>query len=193
MNHPHHRFATHDLKSFYQAQLFELNNSGKMFGICLRYAKDYTAAEDILQESFIKIFNKISQFSFEGSFEGWVRRIVVNTAIDKLRKQSLLYVLTDDYSKYDTINYDDVTSSISAQDLIKLVQELSPQYRLVFNMFAIEGYPHSEIAEILGISEGTSKSNLSRARQILQEKVRTKYYFENSTKEETRCLEIKKK
>jgi RNA polymerase sigma factor (sigma-70 family) len=174
----------------FQEKLYKIF-SKKMFGVCLRYAKDYTAAEDILQDSFIKVFNKISQFKFDGSFEGWMRRIVVNTAIDRLRKQTLLYALTDDYTKLDDYSYDDIVSEISAQDLLKLVQELSPQYRLVFNLFAIEGFSHDEIGNMLGISEGTSKSNLSRARQILQEKVRKNYYLYDSRKEAAKCIEIK--
>ena len=179
-------------KHAFQEKLYKLF-SGKMFGVCLHYSKDYTAAEGILQESFVKIFAKISQFNFDGSFEGWIRRIVVNTAIDKLRKQSLLYVLTDDYSKVDNFGNDDITSDISAQDLIKIIQELSPQYRLVFNMYAIEGYSHTEIGQMLGISEGTSKSNLSRAWHVLQEKVRSMYYLYDTKKGGSVCLEKKTK
>ncbi|MCK4661610.1 MAG: sigma-70 family RNA polymerase sigma factor [Bacteroidales bacterium] len=152
-----------------------------MFGICLRYSKDYTEAEDTLQEGFIKVFENISSFKFKGSFEGWLRRIMVNTALEKYRKQNVLYPVSDIFEYAEDIGYDDITSDISAGDLLKLITELSPQYRVVFNLYAIEGYSHNEISKKLGISTGTSKSNLSRARQILQEKVK-KLYMLNSGK-----------
>jgi RNA polymerase sigma-70 factor (ECF subfamily) len=146
-----------------------------MFGVCLQYAKDYTEAEDILQDGFIKVFTKISQFNDQGSFEGWVRRIMVNCALERYRKQNLLYSVSD-ITDYDhKMAYDDVMGEISSKDLLKLVQELTPQYKTVFNLYAIEGYSHQEIAEQLNISVGTSKSNLSRARVILQDKVEALY------------------
>ncbi len=143
----------------------------KMFGVSLIYTKDYSAAEDVVQEGFIKIFKNIKQYRFKGSFEGWVRRIIVNTALEKFRKASHLFASGnfDDYAE--TLSYDDVISQISAKELMNIIQELTPQYRVVFSLFAIEGYSHKEIAEELNISQGTSKSNLSRARKILQEKV----------------------
>ena len=158
----------------YQEMLYK-QLSGKMFAVCLRYAKDYTEAEDILQEGFIKVFEKINQFKFKGSFEGWVRRIIVNTALDKYRKQNILQTV-DDISKYsEDFNYDDVISKITSKDLLKFIHELTPKYKVVFISYAIEGYSHKEISDMLGISVGTSKSNLSRARQILQDKI-NKYY-----------------
>ncbi|MBE9467445.1 MAG: sigma-70 family RNA polymerase sigma factor [Bacteroidetes bacterium] len=158
----------------YQELLYK-QFSGKMFAVCLRYAKDYTEAEDVLQEGFIKVFEKINQFKFKGSFEGWMRRVIVNTALDKYRKQNLLHTV-DDMNEYsENFNYDEVISNITSKDILKLIQELSPKYKMVFVSYAIEGYSHKEISEMLGISIGTSKSNLSRARHILQIKI-NKYF-----------------
>jgi len=155
-----------DQKFLYQAL------AKKMYAVCLRYARDYTEAEDMLQDGFMKVFEHVNSFKFQGSFEGWVRRIMVNTALEKLRKQNILYPVTDVVEYENDSGYDDVFDTVSSKDLIRLIQELSPKYRIVFNLYAIEGYSHQEIGEKLGISEGTSKSNLSRARQILQEKLR---------------------
>jgi RNA polymerase sigma factor (sigma-70 family) len=144
----------------------------KMYGVCLRYAGNAEEAEDILQEGFIKVFNKIGSFRSEGSFEGWIRRIFVNTAIEHFRKKIYLQPLTE-YEE-DTVEgkYLTVLDSLAEKDIIQLVQQLSPGYRTVFNMYVIEGYTHKQIAEVLGISEGTSKSQLSRAKLILQDLVR---------------------
>ncbi|NJK84926.1 MAG: RNA polymerase sigma factor [Bacteroidales bacterium] len=150
----------------------------KMFGICLRYAGNYNDAEDVVQEGFIKIFQKINQFRFEGAFEGWIRRIMVNTALEKYRMQCQIININDNIREVDQTNQTEINHDISAQELLKFIQELSPKYRLVFNLYAIEGYSHKEISGMLEISEGTSKSNLSRARTILQEKV-NKYYNES--------------
>ncbi len=157
-----------------QEELYKLF-SKKMYGVCLCYSKDYTQAEDVLQEAFVKIFQNIKQFQNKGSFEGWIRKIVVNTALEKFRKQHLLLDEREVYNYHDNFSYDDIISDITAKDLLQLVQELSPQYRMVFCLYAIDGYSHEEIADQLGISEGTSKSNLSRARKILQDKVNTYY------------------
>ncbi len=157
-----------------QKELYE-HFSGKMFAVCLQYSKDYTEAEDILQDGFIKVFTKISQFNFKGSFEGWVRRIMVNCALERYRKQSLLYSVSDIHDYDYKLAYDDVMGEISSKELLSLVQQLSPQYKVVFNLYGIEGYSHQEIGEMLNISVGTSKSNLSRARIILQEKVKALY------------------
>ncbi|MFN8254846.1 MAG: RNA polymerase sigma factor [Bacteroidales bacterium] len=145
--------------------------SGKLFGVGLRYTKDYSSAEDVLQESFIKIFNNISTFKGTGSLEGWLRRIVINTALERYRKYFQLYAISDVQESESSINYDNVLTDISAKDLIALIQELPPAYRMVFNLYAIDGYSHKEIGDILDISIGTSKSNLSRARKLLQMKV----------------------
>lgn len=149
-----------------------------MFGLCLKYANNYDDACDILQEGFIKVYRKLDQFSGKGSFEGWIRRIMINTALERYRSQLHMYPLTDNIGTRDEMMYEEVFEKLSADDLIKLVQELPPRYRMVFNMYAIEGYPHKEIAETLGITVGTSKSNLSRARDILQKKV--KRYYDSS-------------
>ncbi len=143
----------------------------KMYGVCLRYAGNAEEAEDILQEGFIKVFNKIGSFRSEGSFEGWIRRIFVNTAIEHFRKKIYLQPITD-YEE-DTVEgkYLTVLDSLAEKDIIQLVQQLSPGYRTVFNMYVVEGYTHKQIAEALGISEGTSKSQLSRAKLILQDLV----------------------
>jgi RNA polymerase sigma factor (sigma-70 family) len=142
-----------------------------MYGVCLRYAKDSDEAEDIMQEGFIRVFNKISQFEFKGSFEGWIKRIMVNTALEKFRKNDRLYPV-EEMRIFESVEYAEETiSSISANDLLRIIQELPPRYKMVFNLFAIEGYSHLEIAEMMSISEGTSKSNLSRARVILQKNV----------------------
>lgn len=144
----------------------------KMYGVCLRYASNAEEAEDILQEGFIKVFRKVGSFRREGSFEGWIRRIFVNTAIEQFRKKVYLQPITD--VEEDTLEgkYISVLDRLSEKDIIKLVQQLSPGYRTVFNMYVVEGYTHRQIAELLGISEGTSKSQLSRAKQILQDLVK---------------------
>lgn len=147
--------------------------SAKMFGICLRYCKNYDEAKDILQEGFLKVFSKLGQFSFSGSFEGWVRRIIVNTAIEKLRVQSRTVSLDYAPESYEEVD-DDELPMVSASEMLSMIQELPAQYKMVFNLYVFEKLQHKEIAEMLGITEGGSKSNLSRARAILQEKVKSK-------------------
>ncbi len=149
--------------------------ASKMFGVCLRYAANQTEAEDFLQDGFVKIFTKIDQFNFNGSFEGWARRIMVNCAIENCRKMNMLYTV-DEIREYDTqLSADNVLSSISYNELLQIVQQLTPQYRTVFNLFAIEGYSHQEIGQMLNISESTSKSNLLRARNVLKDKIEELY------------------
>ncbi|MEJ7913360.1 MAG: RNA polymerase sigma factor [Chitinophagaceae bacterium] len=147
--------------------------SSKMFGVCLRYAGNTAEAEDILQEGFIKIFKKIESFRSEGSFEGWVRRIFVNTAIEHFRRKTYLQPITEREEVNIEAQYLSVLDSLAEKDIIALVQQLSPGYRTVFNMYVVEGYTHRQIADILNISEGTSKSQLSRAKIILQDMVNT--------------------
>lgn len=144
----------------------------KMYGVCLRYAGNAEEAEDILQEGFIKVFRKLSSYRGEGSFEGWVRRIFVNTAIEYYRKKTYLQPITEHEEATVEGNALSVLDSLAEKDIINLVQQLSPGYRTVFNMYVVEGYTHKQIADLLGISEGTSKSQLSRAKQILQDMVR---------------------
>ena len=144
----------------------------KMYGVCLYYSKDETEAMDHLQDGFFHLFKNIKKYSFQGSFEGWMRRIFVNLILQKYRKKKLLYATGHDVEAMEQMSYEPIMADITAQDLLGLIRELSPQYKLIFNLYAIEGYSHKEIAEKLNISEGTSKSNLSRARSILQQKVK---------------------
>ncbi|HEY1008895.1 MAG TPA: RNA polymerase sigma factor [Daejeonella sp.] len=143
----------------------------KMMGVCMRYAKDTYEAEDILQLGFIKVFQKVAEFRGEGSFEGWIRRIMANSAIESYRKnlRTLNVIDIDEVHDQPQSTFD--MSGLELKDLMKLVQQLSNGYRLVFNMYVIEGFSHKEIAKELGISEGASKSQLSRARSILKEKI----------------------
>lgn len=165
-----------------QEQLFHLF-SEEMFGVCLYYSKDYTEAEDTLHEGFMKVFQKISQFKGKGSLAGWIKRIMINTALEKYRKHTQMYAIGDDINAEHDISPDNVVDDLSVQDILDMVRELSPQYKMVFNLYAIDGYSHKEISEMLGISEGTSKSNLSRARYILQEKVKKNFYSNTSYKD----------
>ena len=146
--------------------------SPRMFAVCLRYAGNTEEAEDILQEGFIKIFKKLDSFRSEGSFEGWIRRIFVNTAIEHFRRKRYLQPVTEKEENTLEGNYLSVLDNLAERDILELVQQLSPGYRTVFNMYVVEGYTHKEIGDMLGISEGTSKSQLSRAKVILQEMVR---------------------
>lgn len=145
--------------------------AGKMMAVCMRYARDRAEAEDILQDGFVKIFTKLDQYNHKGALEGWVRRIIVNTALEHLRKQRLDF--SDDEYAYLSYSSDDfnIDKQLNADDLMAMVQNLSPGYRVVFNLYAIEGFSHKEIAEKLNISAGTSKSQLARARKILQDKL----------------------
>ena len=144
----------------------------KMYAVCLRYAGNAEEAEDILQEGFIKIFKKLGSFRSEGSFEGWIRRIFVNTSIEHFRRKTYMQPISEQEENTMEGKSLSVLDSLAEKDLIHLVQQLSPGYRTVFNMYVVEGYTHREIGELLGISEGTSKSQLSRAKVILQEMVK---------------------
>jgi RNA polymerase sigma-70 factor (ECF subfamily) len=145
----------------------------KLYAVCLQYAGNTEEARDVLQEGFIKIFENLSRFSHEGSFEGWMRRIIVNTALEKYRSRYYLSRVDDidEVTEPEADPDTDDFAGLEAYDLLNMIMELPPKYRMVFNLYAIEGYAHKEIGEMLGISEGTSKSNLSRAREILQKKV----------------------
>ncbi len=146
--------------------------SPRMYAVCLRYAGNAEEAEDILQEGFIKVFKKLDSFRGEGSFEGWVRRIFVNTAIEHFRRKRYLQPVTDKEENTIEGNSLSALDGLAEKDILSLVQQLSPGYRTVFNMYVVEGYTHKEIGDMLGISEGTSKSQLSRAKVILQDMVR---------------------
>ncbi|RQO75699.1 RNA polymerase subunit sigma-70 [Pedobacter sp. KBW06] len=145
--------------------------ASKMLAVCMRYAKDRMEAEDVLQLGYIKIFQKVAEYRGDGSFEGWMRRVMVNTAIESYRKnlRTLNVVPIEDAYEQPSAGFD--FSRLGMQDLLKVIQKLSDGYRMVFNMYAIEGYSHKEIAATLGISEGASKSQLSRARAILKEEI----------------------
>ena len=146
--------------------------AGKMLGVCLRYATDRMEAEDMLQNGFIKVFNKMADYRGDGSFEGWVRRIMVHSSIEYYRKHhKMMQVVDMEEGGYEIPVAASATESLNAKDLMALIQQLSPGYKMVFNLYAIEGYSHREIAEIAGITEGASKSQLSRARAILKEQV----------------------
>lgn len=144
----------------------------KMYAVCLRYANNSDDARDLLQEGFIKVFRNLEKFRKEGSFEGWVRRVFVNTAIEHYRKKINLNTISEKEERTIEDGSWNILDQLAEKDIIQLVQELSPGYRSVFNMYVIEGYSHKEIGDILGISEGTSKSQLARAKAILQKQVR---------------------
>jgi RNA polymerase sigma-70 factor (ECF subfamily) len=144
----------------------------KMLSVCLRYAKNEEQAEDVLQDGFVKVFVKLKDFKSEGSLEGWIRRIMVNTALDQIRKNNKQLGDTNiDDVGYKIENNDFIVEKMMAEDLMKMVQAMPDGYKVVFNMFAIEGYSHGEIADTLGISENTSKSQYSRARAYLRERL----------------------
>jgi RNA polymerase sigma factor (sigma-70 family) len=142
--------------------------SSRMYALCCRYVKSAMEAEDVLITAFTKIFERIDQFKGEGSFEGWIRRIVVNEALTHLRKHRSMYLETDLEVAEREPDYQSLADHLEAEDLLNMIQELPAGYRIVFNLYAVDGYSHKEIADQLGISENTSKSQLSRARTYLQ-------------------------
>jgi RNA polymerase sigma factor (sigma-70 family) len=146
--------------------------ASKMMGVCLRYATDRMEAEDMLQIGFTKIFQKIAGYRGEGSFEGWIRRIMVHGSIEYYRKHHKMMQLVElEEAGNETSVNPLATARLEAKDLMVLIQQLAPGYRIVFNLFAIEGYSHKEISAITGITEGASKSQLSRARTVLKEQI----------------------
>ncbi|MDY6801461.1 MAG: sigma-70 family RNA polymerase sigma factor [Bacteroidota bacterium] len=154
-------------KRQYQEMLYR-KYAKKMYGICLSYAGDRAMAQDMLQESFIKIFNRIKDFKQEGSLEGWIRKIVTHTAIDLLRQQKRIQNYISDKEVIKEGSYDsDALQNLQTEDLLKQVSRLPEGARLVFNLYALEGYTHKEIAAKLNITEGTSKSQFNRARKLL--------------------------
>jgi RNA polymerase sigma factor (sigma-70 family) len=154
-------------------ELLYRRHAAKLYAVCLQYSGNDEEARDILQDGFIKIFENLANYKHEGSFEGWIRRIMVNTALEKYRAKHSLYRVDDidDIPEPDADPYNEDYSGLEAGDLLDIIRELPPKYRMVFNLFAIEGYSHKEIGKMVNISEGTSKSNLSRARAILQRRV----------------------
>ena len=156
--------------------------SPRMYAVCLRYASSSEEAEDILQEGFIKIFKKLGSYRGDGSFEGWIRRIFVNTAIEHFRRRRYLQPVTEKEENTIEGKYLSVLDELGEKDILELVRQLSPGYRTVFNMYVVEGYTHKEIGDMLGISEGTSKSQLSRAKVILQDMVRKHIEHQNEVR-----------
>lgn len=147
----------------------------KMFVVCLRYSKNREEAEEVLQEGFLRVFQFLHQFREEGSLEGWIRKIMVNCALQRLRSNSRLAPVLniESYNEQFALQAN-IESQISSKELLQLVMSLPPAYKMVFNLYVFEGYKHKEIAEMLGISEGTSKSNLSDARTYLQKQLTKK-------------------
>ncbi len=152
-----------------QSQLYK-QYASKLFSLCLKYSKNYAEAEDNLHDAFITVFSKIDQYKNRGSFEGWLKRIAINTSLQRYRENVGVFDIVNEG------NIEDVTVDINDEDvsidfLLKIIQELPDRYRLVFNLYVLDGYSHVEISELINISEGTSKSNLARARMILKEKI----------------------
>lgn len=161
---------TREAKSIYDSL------SGKMYAVCLRYMGDRESAEDILQDGFVTLFSKLDTYSGEGSFEGWARKIFVNTALMSLRKRNALKDTVDVNEIRDMVSDDpSALQKLNYKELLKMIAELPVGFRTVFNMYVIEGYTHKEIAEELGVSETTSRSQLQRARALLQSKIKSKY------------------
>ncbi|HOW40455.1 MAG TPA: RNA polymerase sigma factor [Bacteroidales bacterium] len=154
-------------------ELLYRKHSARLYAVCLQYSGNDDEAKDILQEGFIKIFENLHSYKFEGSFEGWMRRIVVNTALEKYRSRNNLYKVEDIDQIAETEAEPDGEdyTGLEAADLLEIIRELPPKYRMVFNLYALEGFSHKEISKMVNISEGTSKSNLSRARMILQRRM----------------------
>lgn len=156
--------------SIAQKHLYE-HYSGKMYGLCCRYIPSKMEAEDVLITAFTKLFERIDQFKGEGSFEGWMRRIIVNESLTYLRRNKNMYLETEIEAVDREPDFAKLENTLEAEDLMKLISQLPTGYRMVFNLYAIDGFSHKEIAEQLGISENTSKSQLSRARALLQKKL----------------------
>ncbi|MDR2534193.1 MAG: sigma-70 family RNA polymerase sigma factor [Tannerellaceae bacterium] len=154
-----------------QKELYD-KYSRKMMGVCLRYVNDRETARDILQEGFVKLFNNVDSYSQEGPFEAWMRKVFVNSALEYLRRMDILKeaVSLDQVAEASSSSHS-ALAELEAQELLKIVQELPAGFRTVFNLFAIEGYSHKEIGDMLGITESTSRSQYTRARQLLQKKI----------------------
>jgi len=140
-----------------------------LFGICLKYSRNRTEAEDSLHDCFMTIYDKVGQFNFKGSFEGWMKRIAINTVLQKYRRERRLDVVSENYGDVVDVTYEREEVNLSV--LLNYIQELPNKYRITFSLYVLDGYSHKEISNMLGTSEGTSKSNLARARMILKEKI----------------------
>lgn len=155
-----------DIKA--QEELYRIY-SGKLFGLCLKYSSNYQEAEDNLQDGFLTIFDKILQYKDKGSFEGWMKRIMINTALQKHRQQNLFKIVDENQLQEPVVEI--IEEEISIDFLLNTIQELPEKYRQVFNLYVLDGYSHKEIAQLLKIPVGTSKSNLARAKIILKERI----------------------
>lgn len=151
----------------------------KMLGVCRQYIKDLQQAEDVMITAFMKVFTNLKNFEHKGSFEGWVRRIMINECISYIRVHKKVNFLEDEYYKEEAFN--NIESHFSVEDIQTLIDSLPEGYKMVFNLYAIEGFKHQEIAKMLGINEGTSKSQLSHARKMLQEQVNKLKNYQNGT------------
>ncbi len=151
-----------------QEQLYRLLSS-KLFSVCLKYSRNYEDAQDNLQDGFLLIFKKISQYQFKGSFEGWAKRVMINNVLQRYRTEGIFEIVSENMPEEADVEIE--AEDISMDFLVSIIQELPDRYRMVFNLYVIDGYSHKEIAEMLNITDGTSKSNLARARMILKEKI----------------------
>ncbi len=152
--------------------------ASKMLSVCRQYIKDVHNAEDLMITAFMKVFTNLKNFENKGSFEGWIRRIMINECISYIRVQKKVSFLEDEYYKEDSFN--NIESGFSVDDIQSLIDSLPEGYKMIFNLYAIEGFKHKEIADMLGINEGTSKSQLSHARRILQEQINKLKNYEMS-------------
>ncbi len=158
-----------------QEQLYRLL-APKLFAVCLKYSRNYEEAQDNLQEGFLILFEKINQFKNIGSFEGWAKRIFINFILQQYRKQNVFEIISENIVDDAEIEIDE--ENISLEFLTQIIQELPDRYRLVFNLYVLDGYSHKEIADLLNITIGTSKSNLARAKAILKNKIEVYKNFE---------------
>jgi RNA polymerase sigma factor (sigma-70 family) len=156
-----------------QSELYKLFSS-KLFTVCLKYSRSYAEAQDNLQDAFLIIFDKIHQYNNKGSFEGWLKRITINNTLQRYRKTSVFKIVDENQIEDQTIDVDDDESdNIPLQFLLECIQNLPDRYRLVFNLYVMDGFSHKEISDLLDITTGTSKSNLNRARVLLKNRVNT--------------------
>lgn len=151
-----------------QEQIYKLL-APKLFAVCLKYSRSYEEAQDNLQEGFLLVFDKISQFNNKGSFEGWAKRVFINFILQQYRKQSIFEIVSENFPEEVEVEIEE--ENVSLDFLNRIIQELPDRYRMVFNLYVLDGYSHKEIASLLEINIGTSKSNLARARAILKEKI----------------------
>jgi len=154
----------------YQEALYR-KYADQMYRVAKTYAKDEDEAADVLQDGFINVFRNLHRYKFQGSFEGWIRRIIVNKALEHYRSKKRKEEVIREFSEHQNLSVDDVLSSIQAQEIVKMVNLLPDKAGMVLKLYAIEGYAHREIADLMGISEGTSKSQLNRARGLLREQI----------------------